>query len=131
MIERIVSVSVLVIGTSEAGLRAAMELRQQGVDVLAAGKHHKHDAHTTPSAGGINAALGTMDAEDPWEQHAADTIKEPYQLAGPRIVEIMAKNAPEGIRDLGAGACRLPKKTTGASPKVLRSHHVSTKLFCR
>lgn len=102
MTERIISTSVLVIGTGGAGLRAAIELRQQGVDVLAIGKRRKHDAHTTLAAGGINAALGAMDPEDSWQQHAADTIKESYGLADPRVVEVMAKNAPQGIRELDA-----------------------------
>jgi succinate dehydrogenase/fumarate reductase flavoprotein subunit len=45
-------------------LRASIELAQRGVQVLAVGKRRKHDAHTTLAAGGINAALGTMDPED-------------------------------------------------------------------
>jgi succinate dehydrogenase / fumarate reductase flavoprotein subunit len=98
--ERIISASVLVIGTGGAGLRAAIELSGQGVDVLAVGKRRRHDAHTTLAAGGINAALGTMDPEDSWQQHAADTIKESYDLADPRIVETMARNAPQGIAEL-------------------------------
>lgn len=98
--EQIISTSVLVIGTGGGGLRAAIELRQQGVDVLAVGKRRKHDAHTTMAAGGINAALGTMDPQDSWQQHAADTIKESYDLADPEIVSIVARNAPEGIREL-------------------------------
>ncbi|SDD76494.1 succinate dehydrogenase / fumarate reductase flavoprotein subunit [Sanguibacter gelidistatuariae] len=113
MTERIISTSVLVIGTGGAGLRAAIELRQQGVDVLAVGKRRKHDAHTTLAAGGINAALGTMDPEDSWQQHAADTIKESYNLADPRIVEIMAKNAPEGIRELEAWGMPFAREADG------------------
>ncbi len=100
MTERTIATSVLVIGTGGAGLRAAIELREQKVDVLAVGKRRKFDAHTTLAAGGINAALGTMDPEDSWQQHAADTIKESYDLADPRIVETVAKSAPQGIREL-------------------------------
>ncbi|GAA2044107.1 FAD-binding protein [Yaniella flava] len=91
---------MLVIGTGGSGLRAAIELAEQGVDVLAVGKRPRNDAHTSLAAGGINAALGTMDAEDTWEQHAADTIKESYYLADPNTVEIVAKGAAEGITDL-------------------------------
>ncbi|GAB3120754.1 FAD-binding protein [Glaciibacter psychrotolerans] len=71
-----------------------------GVDVLAVGKRPRNDAHTSLAAGGINAALGTMDAEDSWQQHAADTITESYNLANPRTVEIVARGAEQGIRDL-------------------------------
>ena len=86
--ERLLSTSVLVIGTGGAGLRASIELAERGVQVLAVGKRRKHDAHTTLAAGGINAALGTMDAEDSWQQHAADTLRESYFLADPAIVEV-------------------------------------------
>ena len=98
--EQKISASVLVIGTGGSGLRAAIELAENGVDVVAVGKRPRHDAHTALAAGGINAALGTMDQEDSWEQHAADTIKESYYLADPRTVEIVAKGAAEGISDL-------------------------------
>lgn len=98
--EKKISTGVLVIGTGGSGLRAAIELAEQGVDVLAVGKRPRHDAHTSLAAGGINAALGTMDKEDSWQQHAADTIKESYFLANPHTVEIVARGAERGIADL-------------------------------
>ncbi|WP_371651293.1 FAD-binding protein [Streptomyces mirabilis] len=91
---------VLVIGTGGAGLRAAIELAEAGVDVLAVGKRPKEDAHTALAAGGINAALATMDPEDSWQQHAADTLKESYLLADLRTVEIVTQGAARGIDDL-------------------------------
>lgn len=98
--ERILSTSVLVIGTGGAGLRASIELAQQGVQVLAVGKRRKHDAHTTLAAGGMNAALATTDPEDTWEQHAADTLRESYFVADPAIVETVTRNAPRAIAEL-------------------------------
>ena len=94
------SVSVLVIGSGGSGLRAAIQLRERGHDVLVVGKRSRHDAHTALAAGGINAALATMDPEDTWQQHAADTLKESYGLADPRTVEIVTSEAAEGIADL-------------------------------
>ncbi|MER5410370.1 FAD-dependent oxidoreductase [Streptomyces sp. NPDC002769] len=91
---------VLVIGTGGAGLRAAIELAEAGVDVLAVGKRPKEDAHTALAAGGINAALSTMDPEDSWQQHAADTLKESYLLADPRTTRIVTQGAARGIDDL-------------------------------
>jgi succinate dehydrogenase / fumarate reductase, flavoprotein subunit len=99
-IERRISTTALVIGTGGSGLRAAIELAEQGVDVLALGKRPRMDTHTSLAAGGINAALGTMDAEDSWQQHAADTIKESYFLANPHTAEIVARGAAQGISDL-------------------------------
>lgn len=88
------------IGTGGSGLRAAIELAERGVDVIAVGKRPKNDAHTSLAAGGINAALGTMDADDSWQQHAADTLKESYLLADPHTVQIVTEGAARGIRDL-------------------------------
>ncbi|WP_439656135.1 L-aspartate oxidase [Lentzea sp. HUAS TT2] len=98
--EHQVATSVLVIGSGGAGLRAAIELAERGVDVLVVGKRPKADAHTALAAGGINAALATMDPADTWQQHAADTIKESYLLANPDIVRVVAEQAPQGIADL-------------------------------
>jgi succinate dehydrogenase / fumarate reductase flavoprotein subunit len=98
--ERRVATSVLVIGTGGSGLRAAIELAEGGTDVLAVGKRPKLDAHTSLAAGGINAALGTLDADDSWQQHAADTLKESYLLADPRTVQIVTEGARAGIEDL-------------------------------
>ncbi|GHG03866.1 MULTISPECIES: L-aspartate oxidase [Amycolatopsis] len=100
MTEHQMATSVLVIGTGGGGLRAAIELAERGVDVLAVGKRAKSDAHTTLAAGGINAALATMDPEDSWQQHAADTLKESYLLADPETVRIVTENAARGIEDL-------------------------------
>ncbi|WP_350275450.1 FAD-dependent oxidoreductase [Kribbella sp. HUAS MG21] len=98
--EQQIATSVLVIGTGGAGLRAAIELAEQGVEVLALGKRPRNDAHTSLAAGGINAALATMDPEDSWQQHAADTLQESYLLANPVTVQIVAQGAARGIEDL-------------------------------
>ncbi|RIQ20275.1 L-aspartate oxidase [Jiangella rhizosphaerae] len=111
--ERQLSTTVLVIGTGGAGLRAAIEVAEQGVDVLAVGKRPRHDAHTALAAGGINAALGTMDAGDSWQQHAADTIKESYFLAHPRTVEIVTRGAERGIRDLERYGMEFAREADG------------------
>ncbi|WP_346115047.1 L-aspartate oxidase, partial [Nonomuraea maheshkhaliensis] len=98
--ENRIATSVLVIGTGGAGLRAAIELAERGVDILTVGKRPKADAHTSLAAGGINAALATMDPEDTWQQHAADTLKESYLLANPETVRIVTEGAARGIEDL-------------------------------
>jgi succinate dehydrogenase / fumarate reductase flavoprotein subunit len=98
--ERLIATSVLVIGTGGSGLRGAIELAERGRDVLAVGKRSKADAHTSLAAGGINAALATVDGEDTWQQHAADTLQESYLLANPRTVQIVTEGAPRAIEEL-------------------------------
>src|SRR5690606_11113237 len=95
-----ISTSVLVVGLGGSGLRAAIELAERGVDVLAVGKRPVGDAHTSLAAGGINAALATMDPDDTWQQHAADTLTESYLLANPITVQIVTEGAAAGIDDL-------------------------------
>jgi succinate dehydrogenase / fumarate reductase flavoprotein subunit len=99
-LEAQIATSVLVIGTGGAGLRAAIELAERRIDVLAIGKRPKADVHTSLAAGGINAALATMEPGDTWQQHAADTLKESYLLADPRTVTIVTEGAAGAIDDL-------------------------------
>jgi succinate dehydrogenase / fumarate reductase flavoprotein subunit len=103
--------NVLVIGTGAAGLRAAIAAHQAGAEVVVVGKRRRDDAHTVLAAGGINAALGTVDPQDSWQQHFADTLREGYFLADPRVVELMATEAPATVLELadwGAPFARLP-----------------------
>lgn len=113
MPEQRISTSVLVIGTGGAGLRASIELAEQRVDVLAVGKRAKADAHTSLAAGGINAALATVDPEDTWQQHAADTLQESYLLANPVTVQIVAEGAARGIEDLEGYGMRFAREADG------------------
>lgn len=103
--------NVLVIGSGAAGLRAAIAAHEAGAEVNIIGKRTFRDAHTVLAAGGINAALGTRDPEDSWQQHFADTVKEGYLLSDPRVVEITVREAPAAIAELeewGCGFARLP-----------------------
>ena len=111
--ERRTAAAVLVIGTGAAGLRAAIELAERGVQVLCVGKRRRDDAHTVLASGGINAALATMDPEDSWEQHAADTLRESYWLAHPRAVELLCRGAPDAIDDLVRYGAQFAREDDG------------------
>jgi succinate dehydrogenase / fumarate reductase flavoprotein subunit len=103
--------NLLVIGTGAAGLRAAIAAHQAGSEVVVVGKRRRDDAHTVLAAGGINAALGTVDPQDSWQQHYADTLREGYFLADPRVVELMARESPAAVLELadwGAPFARTP-----------------------
>ena len=82
---------ILVIGCGGAGLRAAIEAKLRGRSVKILGKRSKIDAHTVLAAGGINAALASLDKKDCWENHFIDTYREGYQLGDPNHIKIMAK----------------------------------------
>jgi succinate dehydrogenase / fumarate reductase, flavoprotein subunit len=97
---RIRSTNVLVIGAGGAGLRAAIAARECDVDVLVLGRRPRRDAHTVLAAGGINAALGTVDPDDSWEQHAADTLVEGQYLGDPTAVELLCREAGRAVEEL-------------------------------
>lgn len=103
--------NVLIIGAGGAGYRAGIAAHQAGCEVVILGKRLRKDAHTVLAAGGINAALGTVDPEDSWQQHFADTFRDGYLLNNARMVEIMAREAPDAVLELadwGCGFARLP-----------------------
>ena len=63
--------------------------------------------------GGINAALGTMDPEDNWMVHAADTLREGVFLADHERVEILCKNAPDAVNELVNWGARFHREKDG------------------
>ena len=105
--------NVLVIGTGGAGLRAAIAAHQAGAEVILVGKRPRLDPHTVLASGGINAALGTRDPEDSWQQHCADTLAEGYQLGDPRVAEILTREAPAAIEELAEWGCPFARTEDG------------------
>lgn len=110
---RRLSCDVLIIGGGSAGLRAAIEAHDNGARVLIVSKSSKGNAHTVLATGGINAALGTMDPEDNWLIHAADTIREGKFIADYKAVEILCKNGPNAVKELVKWGARFHKEPDG------------------
>jgi succinate dehydrogenase flavoprotein subunit len=107
------SCDVLIIGGGSAGLRAAIEAHDAGANVLIISRSKKGDPHTTLARGGINAALGTMDPEDNWIIHAADTLREGEFLADYKRVEILCRNAPDAINELVNWGAKFHREKDG------------------
>ena len=105
--------NVLIIGSGGAGLRAAIEAKQLGMEVTVIGKRQRTDVHTVLAAGGINAAFGNVDKEDSWEQHFADTYIEGYGLSEPEVVELMAKEAPGLVTEIDTWGANFAKLDNG------------------
>src|SRR5918992_2048767 len=107
------SCDVLIIGSGSAGLRAAIEAHDAGASILIISKSTKGDPHTVLARGGINAALVTMDSEDNWMVHAADTLREGVFLADYERVEMLCKNAPGAVNELVNWGARFHREKDG------------------
>jgi succinate dehydrogenase / fumarate reductase flavoprotein subunit len=107
------SCDILIIGGGSAGLRAAIEAHDAGAHVLIISQSKKGDPHTVLARGGINAALGTMDPEDNWMVHAADTLKEGEFLADYERVEVLCRNAPDAVNELVKWGARFHREKDG------------------
>jgi succinate dehydrogenase / fumarate reductase flavoprotein subunit len=105
--------NVLIIGAGGGGLRAAIAATQAGADILIVGKRARNDAHTVLAAGGVNAVLGTRDPEDSVEQHFADTYRDGYELADPRMVEILVEESPAAVLELADWGCPFARTEDG------------------
>ena len=92
---------------------SAIEAHDAGASILIISKSTKGDPHTVLARGGINAVLGTMDPEDNWMVHAADTLREGVFLADYERVEILCKNAPDAVNELVNWGARFHREKDG------------------
>jgi succinate dehydrogenase / fumarate reductase, flavoprotein subunit len=107
------SCDVLIIGGGSAGLRAAIEAHDAGSQVLIVSKSRRGDPHTVLARGGINAALGTMDPQDNWMIHAADTLSEGLFIADYDKAEVFCKGAPDAVTELVNWGARFHREPDG------------------
>ncbi len=91
---------VVVIGAGGAGLRAAIEARQQGKKTAIISKSLFGKAHTVMAEGGAAASLGNVNERDDWQVHFRDTIRGGKFLNSPRMAELHAKEAGERVLEL-------------------------------
>ena len=90
---------VLIVGAGCAGMRAAIEAFDAGVDVALISKIHPTRSHSGAAEGGINAALGNASEDDP-EKHAFDTVKGSDYLGDQDAIEALCQEAPGDVYQL-------------------------------
>jgi succinate dehydrogenase / fumarate reductase flavoprotein subunit len=94
------SFDVVVIGAGGAGLRAAIEARQNGKRTAIICKSLFGKAHTVMAEGGIAAAMGNVNSNDSWQVHFRDTMRGGKFLNSWRMAELHAKEAPQRVWEL-------------------------------
>lgn len=93
---------VIVVGGGMAGLRAAIESHDRGLDTAVLSQVHPVRSHSGAAQGGMNGALANVPEgkDDSWERHAYDTVKGSDFLADQDAVEVMTKEAALRIIEL-------------------------------
>ena len=89
---------VLIIGSGGSGLYAALEAGK-GSKVAVISKLYPMRSHTGAAQGGISAALGNVEEDQP-EWHAFDTVKGGDYLVDQEAAMIMARDAVQTVYDL-------------------------------
>ncbi|MEU3754391.1 fumarate reductase/succinate dehydrogenase flavoprotein subunit [Streptomyces olivoreticuli] len=91
---------VVVVGAGGAGLRAAIEAREQGLRCAVICKSLFGKAHTVMAEGGIAASMGNVNQGDNWQVHFRDTMRGGKFLNQWRMAELHAQEAPERVWEL-------------------------------
>ncbi|MFC0625893.1 fumarate reductase/succinate dehydrogenase flavoprotein subunit [Kribbella deserti] len=94
------SYDVVVIGAGGAGLRAAIEAREQGKRTAIVCKSLFGKAHTVMAEGGCAAAMGNANSNDNWQVHFRDTMRGGKFLNNWRMAELHAQEAPDRVWEL-------------------------------
>ncbi|MGB8432905.1 MAG: succinate dehydrogenase flavoprotein subunit [Burkholderiales bacterium] len=89
----------VVVGAGGAGLRAALQLSEAGLNVAVLSKVFPTRSHTVAAQGGIGAALGNM-GEDSWQWHMYDTVKGSDWLGDQDTIEYVCREAPRCVIEL-------------------------------
>ncbi|HEX5525134.1 MAG TPA: fumarate reductase/succinate dehydrogenase flavoprotein subunit, partial [Pedococcus sp.] len=104
---------VIVIGAGGAGLRAAIEARQQGLRTAIICKSLFGKAHTVMAEGGAAAAMGNVNSDDNWMVHFRDTMRGGKFLNNWRMAELHAKEAPDRVWELEAWGALFDRTKDG------------------
>ena len=89
----------VVVGAGGSGLRATMEVAQNGLRTACITKVFPTRSHTVAAQGGIAASLGNM-GPDHWTWHMYDTVKGSDWLGDQDAIEYLTREAPAAVYEL-------------------------------
>lgn len=102
----------LIIGSGVAGMSYALKVARSGKGKVAlVCKTTLDEANTAKAQGGI-ASVTNLKVDD-FQKHIQDTMIAGDYISDPKAVEMVVKNAPQGIKDLLKWGVNFDKKENG------------------
>lgn len=97
---RTLQYDAIVVGGGGAGLRAALQLTQAGINTVCISKVFPTRSHTVSAQGGITCAIASDDPNDDWRWHMFDTVKGSDYIGDQDAIEYMCSVGPQAVFEL-------------------------------
>lgn len=121
--QRTIDADVLVLGGGGAGLRAAIEARKYGANVLLVCKSRVGLGNNTAISGsGIAAGTGWREPTDSAEAHFRDTIIAGRYINNQRLVEVMTRESGQQVLDLETFGVKFRKRGEAFHMALMAGH---------
>jgi succinate dehydrogenase / fumarate reductase, flavoprotein subunit len=90
----------VIVGGGGAGMRAALQLAQSGLNTAVITKVFPTRSHTVSAQGGITCAIASDDPDDDWRWHMYDTVKGSDYIGDQEAIEYMCSEGPQAVFEL-------------------------------
>ncbi|GAA0833299.1 MULTISPECIES: succinate dehydrogenase flavoprotein subunit [Marinomonas] len=110
---RTISFDAIVIGGGGAGMRAALQLTESGLDTACVTKVFPTRSHTVSAQGGITCAIASEDPNDDWRWHMYDTVKGSDYIGDQEAIEYMCSVGPQAVFELEHMGLPFSRKENG------------------
>ncbi len=97
---RVMNFDAIVIGGGGAGMRAALQLTEAGINTACVTKVFPTRSHTVSAQGGITCAIASADPNDDWRWHMYDTVKGSDYIGDQDAIEYMCSVGPQAVFEL-------------------------------
>jgi len=97
---RTMSFDAIVVGGGGAGMRAALQLTEAGINAACITKVFPTRSHTVSAQGGITCAIASADPNDDWRWHMYDTVKGSDFIGDQDAIEYMCTVGPQAVFEL-------------------------------
>ena len=110
---RTLSFDAIVVGGGGAGMRAALQLAQSGLNTACVTKVFPTRSHTVSAQGGITCAIASADPNDDWRWHMYDTVKGSDYIGDQDAIEYMCSVGPRAVFELDHMGLPFSRTETG------------------